>query len=96
MNPDEASRICDELHKCVDQGPGENPRVFGAALSALRRLRANASWDYPLTILMELEVQLAKWFSPDKWRGTDDGQRSRDHLLNQISRLEDAWDRPNA
>jgi hypothetical protein len=96
MNPDEASRICDELHEYVDQGPGENPRVFGTALNALRRLRANVSWDYPLSILMDLEVQFAGWFSPDKWRGTDDGLRSRDHLLNQISRLEDAWDRPRA
>jgi hypothetical protein len=96
MNPDEASRICDELHKYVDQGPGENPRVFGAALGALRRLRANASWDHPLTILLDLEVQIARWFSPEQWRGIDDRQHSRDHLLNQISRLEDAWNRPSA
>jgi hypothetical protein len=96
MNADEASRICDELHEYVDQGPGENPRVFGTALNALRRLRANALWDYPLSILMGLEIQLARWFSPDEWRGTDDGLRCRDQLLDQISRLEDAWNRPSA
>jgi hypothetical protein len=96
MSPDEASRICDELHEYLDQGPGENPKIFGTALNTLRRLRANASWDYPLTILMELEVQLARWFSPDKWRGADDGVRCREHLLDQISRLEDAWNRPSA
>jgi hypothetical protein len=54
MNPDEASRICDELHEYVDQVPSENHRVFGTALNALRRLRANALWDYPLTVLREL------------------------------------------
>jgi hypothetical protein len=95
MNPDEASRICDELHEYLDQGPGDNPRVFGIALNALRRLRANASWNYPVTILMDLEVQIARWFSPDGWRGNDDGLRCRDHLLGQISKLEDAWNRPS-
>jgi hypothetical protein len=96
MNPDEVARICDELHEYIDRGPGENPGVFAAALSALRRLRAAASWDYPLSVLMELEVQLVRWFSPDKWRGTDGGQHSREDLLDHISRLEDAWDRPRA
>jgi len=96
MNPDEVARICDELHEYVDQGPGENPGVFATALSALGRLRAAASWDYPLSVLMELEVRLARWFSPDKWRGTDDGQHSQEDLLDHISRLEDAWERPRA
>jgi hypothetical protein len=54
MNPDEVARICDELHQYVDQGLGENPGMFAAALNALLRLRAAASWDYPLNILMEL------------------------------------------
>jgi hypothetical protein len=96
MSPDDVARICDELHEYVDQGPGENPGVFATALNALRRLRAEASWDYPLSILMELEVQLARWFSPDKWRRNDTGQHSRDDLLDHISRLEDAWERPRA
>jgi hypothetical protein len=96
MNPDEVARICDELHEYIDQGPGENPGVFATALSTVRRLRSAASWDYPLGVLMELEVQLARWFSPDKWRGTDDGLHCRENLLDHISRLEDSWDRPRA
>ena len=94
MNTDELARACDELHNCVDQGPGENPGVFARALSAVRIMRGAASWDYPISILAEIEKQLARWFSLDKWRGTDDGYRSRQDLLNQISRLEDAWERP--
>jgi len=43
---------------------------------------------------MEVEVQLARWFSPEKWRGTHDGLHCRENLLDHISRLEDAWDRP--
>ena len=96
MNPDEVARTCDELHECVDQGPGENPGVFATALSAVRKLRAEASWDHPVSILMEIEVELARWFSPEKWRGTDDGLQCRENLLDHISRLEDAWDRPRA
>jgi hypothetical protein len=94
MDPDEVTRECDELHACVDRGPGENPSVYATSLSAVRRLRTAASWDYPISILREIETQLARWFSPDKWRGPDDGQDARENLLNQISRLEDAWDRP--
>jgi hypothetical protein len=96
MNPDEVARTCDELHECVDQGPGENPEVFARALSAVRKLRAASSWDHPVSILMEIEVQLARWFSPEKWRGTDDGLHCRENLLDHISRLEDGWDRPRA
>jgi hypothetical protein len=94
MDQDEVTRQCDELHECIDQGSGENPGVYAASLSALRRLRAAASWDYPMSILCELEPQLARWFSPDKWRGTNDGQYARENLVNQISRLENDWDRP--
>jgi hypothetical protein len=94
MDPDEVARTCDELHECFDQGPGENYEASGRALSALSKLREAASWDYPVSILMELEVQLARWFSPKKWRGSDDGLR--ENLLDHISRLEDAWDRPRA
>jgi hypothetical protein len=94
MNPDEVARTCDELHECVDHGPGENSEAFARALSAVRTLREAASWDYPVSILMEVEVQLARWFSPKKWRGSDDGLR--ESLLDHISRLEDAWDRPRA
>jgi hypothetical protein len=94
MNTDELARACDELHDCVDQGPGENPGVFARALSTLRMMRGTASWDYPISILAEIEKQLARWFSPDQWRGTDDGDRSRQDLLDHISRLEKAWERP--
>jgi hypothetical protein len=96
MDPDEVTRACDELHACVDQGPGDNPGGFARALAEVRRLRAAASWDYPRSILTEVEAQLARWFSSDKWRGTDDGQHAREDLLGHISRLEDAWDRPLA
>jgi hypothetical protein len=96
MNPEEVARECDELHKCIEQGPGENPGVFAQALTSVRRLRAAASWDYPLNILTEVEVQLAHWFSPEKWRGPDDGASCRDNLLCQISRVEDGCNRPRA
>lgn len=96
MNPDEVARICDHLHECIDQGPGENPGVFASALSAVRRLRAGASWEYPLSILTYVEMQLARWFSPDELRGQDQGQFCRDDLLDHISQLEDAWERPRA
>lgn len=94
MNPDEVARTCDELHEYIDQGPGENPRGFASALGAIRRLRAAASWDYPLIILTRIEMQLAAWFSPDTARAADQGQRCRQALLGDISTLEEAWDRP--
>jgi len=96
VNPDELARACDELHDCVEQGPGVNPGVFARSLSAVRRLRGAASWDPPIGILAEIEVQLMRWFSHDKWRGTDDGDQCRQNLLDQISRLEEAWEHPPA
>ena len=94
MNSDELARACDELHDCVDQGPGVNPGVCARALSAVRRMRGAASWDDPIGVLAEIELQLMRWFSLDKWRGTDDGDKSRQNLLVQIARLEDTWERP--
>jgi len=96
MNPEEVARTCDELHEYIDQGPGENPGVFARALSVVRRLRADAAWDRPLAILMQLEMELAGWFSPDRWRGSDDGAGFSQALLSRLSSLEDAWERPRA
>jgi hypothetical protein len=96
MNPEAVAKVCDELHENVDQGPGENPGALARALGTVRMLRAAASWDYPLAILTEIEVQLARWFSREEWRGTDEGRRCRETLLAHISKLEDAWERPRA
>ena len=96
MNPDEVARTCDELHENIDQGPGENPGIFAHALRVVRRLRAAASWDHPLTILTQLEMELAGWFSPDRWRGADEGEGCRQALLSRLSSLEDAWERPRS
>jgi hypothetical protein len=96
MNPDEVARTCDELHEYIDQGPGENPGIFAHALTVVRRLRAAASWDHPLTILTQLEMELAGWFSPDRWRGADEGEGCRQALLSRLSSLEDAWERPRS
>jgi hypothetical protein len=85
---------CDELHECLDTGPGADACGFARALSVLRRLRTAASWDYPLRIITDIEVQLARWFSPDQWQGEDLGRTSRQALLECMSRLEDAWERP--
>jgi|SRR5580692_4284326 hypothetical protein len=92
MDAAAVTRNCDELHVCVDHGPGEMPETFARALSAVRRLRADASWGYPIIILAEIETELARWFSPDKWRGSNDGHMAREKLLTQIARLEDAWE----
>jgi hypothetical protein len=93
MDPEEVARVCDDLHECIEQGPGENPDVFARALGALLTLRESVSWDYPLGLLMEIEVQLARWFSPRGF-SADEQQRCREALLGDISRLEDAWNRP--
>jgi hypothetical protein len=76
----------------VDLGPGVNPAVFARALSVVQRMRGAASSDYLGSILAEIEVQLVRWFSP----GTDDGEQFRQNLLGQISKLEEAWERPPA
>jgi len=96
MDADEATRLCDELHACIDQGPGENSEALARALGALRRLREEAAWDYPITITMKIELLLVRWFSLQPWRDSNEQRRCRENLLDQISRLEDAWDRPRA
>lgn len=94
MNREEASRVCDELHEYVDQGLGENPADLEMALGTVRMLRAAASWDDPLAILLEVEVQLARWFSPAEWGGSDERLHCHETLLDQVPRLGDAWERP--
>jgi hypothetical protein len=94
VTPEEVAMACDELHECVDTGPGGDGSGFARALSVLRRLRSAASWDYPLGIVRDIEVRLARWFSADQWQGEDQGRTSRQDLLERISRLEDAWERP--
>ena len=94
MNREEASRVCDELHEYVHQGPGGNPADLGMALGTVRMLRAAASWDDPLAILLEVEVQLARWFSPAEWGGSDEGLHCRETVLDHVTRLEDPCQGP--
>ncbi len=91
LTREEVVRACDELHSCMDQGPGTNAPALADSLHTVRRLRAAASWDYPLTLLKNIESQLTAWFSPESAGGA-----SRQNLLEQIARLEDAWERPRA
>jgi hypothetical protein len=94
VTPEEVAMACDELHECVDTGPGGDASGFARSLSVLRRLRSAAPWHYPQEILTDIEVRLARWFGPDQWQGEDQGRTSRQELLERISRLEDAWERP--
>ncbi|MBV9621867.1 MAG: hypothetical protein JO341_12710 [Gammaproteobacteria bacterium] len=93
LTREEVVRTCDELHACIEQGPGENPGVLARTLGLLRHLREHAAWDYPLGRLRELEVQLARWFSPAVRADDEDARRK---LLEEVARLEDAWERPRA
>jgi hypothetical protein len=95
MNP-EVERLCDELHQYIDLGPGENPAAMRAALSAVRIMRASALWDYPIGLLIEVEVQLARWFSSENTAAPDQVHDHRENLLAHLARIEDAWDRPSA
>lgn len=96
LNREEVVRACDDLHALVDTGPGENGGSLAKALLVVARLQSAASWDYPVNILADLQTRLASWFSRDQWRGRDEGEASRAALLDRISRLEDAWERPRA
>jgi hypothetical protein len=96
LNREEVVRACDDLHALVDTGPGENGASLAKALLVVARLQAAAAWDYPANILADLQTRLAAWFSREQWRGADAGEASRAALLDSISRLEDAWERPRA
>jgi hypothetical protein len=91
LTNEEMVRACDELHSRVDEGPGHNADALADSLKTLKRLRSAASWDYPLTLLEQIELLLMHWFSGKLQRVT-----SRQTLLEHISRLEDAWERPQA
>ena len=89
LTKEELVRACDELHAHLDAGPGHNTSALADSLSTLRRLRSAASWDYPRSLLGQIESMLMRWFSAE-----EQGGASRQSLLDHISRLEDAWDRP--
>ena len=94
MNAVEVSRACDELHQAVDQGPGNNPGVYATTLSIISHLKAEAGWDYPVKLLSELELLIAPWFNRRSPSTADHDQDRRDALLELISKVEDAWERP--
>jgi hypothetical protein len=91
LTKEELVRACDELHSHMDEGPGHKAAALADSLKILRRLRSAASWDYPLTLLGQIESQLRLWFSGKLQRAT-----SRQALLDLVSKLEDAWERPQA
>jgi hypothetical protein len=91
LTKEEVVRACDELHSRMDEGPGTNGAALADSLNTVRRLQAAASWDYPASLLRNIESQLAAWFSP-----ASGGPGSRQTLLEHIARLEDAWERPRA
>jgi hypothetical protein len=91
LTKEEVVRACDDLHSYMDRGPGPNTDALADSLTTLRRLQSAASWDYPLELLTRIESQLMLWFS----EGANGGP-ARQALLDHMSRLEDAWERPRA
>lgn len=94
MNAVEVSCACDELHQAIDQGPGNNPGVFATSLSIIGRLKAAAGWDYPVKLLSELETLMSQWFSRRPSSAGIIDEECRTVLLELISKVEDAWERP--
>jgi hypothetical protein len=92
MNAVEVSRACDELHQAVDEGPGLNPGVHAISLAIISHLRAAAAWDYPVRLLNELELSIASWFRLQS--SSENEPERRNALLELISRIEDARERP--
>jgi len=96
MNTDEVARACDELHEYIELGPGEDQEILGRALRTLGRLKASAPWEYPRTVLEDLETRVATWFSPAPGGGFGAEEHHRQALLEQLGELEDSWSRPRA
>ncbi len=92
MNPEEVARACDELHECLDQGPGENPGVHARALSVLRRLRGAAAKDELLGLLAQTEAAFGSWFSRQECNRSEAEDRSqREQLVERLAELEEHW-----
>ena len=96
MNAVEVSCACDELHQAIDQGPGNHPGVYATSLTIIGRLKAAAGWDYPVSLLSELETLMAQWLNRKSPSTEVDDEDSRNVLLELISKVEDAWERPRA
>ncbi len=88
LTREEVVRTCDELHACIEQGPGERPDVLARCLSLLEELRQHTAAPDPLEELRALEAQLRAWFSPGP-RADDEAARMR--LLSGVSDLEETW-----
>ena len=96
MNAVEVSCACDELHQAIDQGPGDNPGVYATSLTIIGRLKAAARWDYPVRLLSELETLMAQWLNRrSSSTAVGDEACRRNALLELISKVEDAWERPH-
>lgn len=88
LTREEVVRTCDELHACIEQGPGDRPDVLARFLSLLEELRQHTAVPDPLEELRALEAQLRDWFSRAP-RADDEAARVR--LLSRVSDLEEVW-----
>ena len=93
LTREEVLRTCDELHACIEQGPGEQPGLLGRCLGMLRELREQAGGRYRLERVRDLELLITAWFSPAVRPGDE---AARERLLAAVSGLEESWQDPGA
>jgi hypothetical protein len=88
MNEEESDWLCNELRELLRRGPGNHDlNALREARGILGTLRSAGLGDDVRGKSLEIEDSFERWFSAQKWRGQDEGQSVRRHLLALIETL---------
>lgn len=84
--------ICEELHKCIELGPGDNHLAFRRVKGLLERITAdNRSNTYVREKALSVQESFGVWFSPRRWNNArDGGNTAKQNIYTDIGKLENA------
>ena len=94
MESTEVNQHCEDLHKLVDSGPGNDPEALRGSLAIVAMLERTAPPNLRGR-LVSLRGNLAPWFSARRWH-TDadvDGRLLRGLLFEDIQVVRSHWRR---
>jgi endo-1,4-beta-D-glucanase Y len=97
MDVPEVKKLCEQLREVVVAGPGRNELALAEAKGIVSVLQDGVHWNGPSDKLVTINNWLTVWFSQRQWREYgESGEICMQSLLNDITVVEQYWDRPNA
>ena len=93
METNEVRQLCEMLFGVLERGPWKDPEALGDAMSTVRTLRGAAP-PHLCEKLAAIEEGFTRWFSTRRWHTDFEAQRLRHTLLQDITAVQNSWERP--